>query len=213
MEYIEDKCKTNNVAFANTIESVVFNAMDLIEVKKQDHTWFTADTHFGSDRARILSKRPFSSVEEMDWEMIKRWNVKIGQNDIVYHVGDFGNPEIIKHLNFKYLFIIPGNYEHDDPENMKQLEENGAEFLEEKNVLLCYPEANILLIHEPENRIKPKRYDNEFYLFGHIHGRQKVKKWGLDVGVDAHDFSPINLNDVFWWINAIKNHYDQNVFL
>ena len=27
-----------------------------------------------------------------------------------------------------------------------------------------------------------------FNLFGHIHGRQAIKTYGLDIGVDAHHF-------------------------
>ena len=38
--------------------------------------------------------------------------------DIIYHLGDFGNPEMLKHLNGNMLFL-PGNY--DSPEDIKQL--------------------------------------------------------------------------------------------
>ena len=35
------------------------------------------------------SNRPFKSVKEMDKEMIRRWNNKVGKEDIVLHLEDF----------------------------------------------------------------------------------------------------------------------------
>ena len=63
------------------------------------------------------------------------------------------------------------------------------------------------MTHKPEDCNKDR-----FNLFGHIHGLQKVKRYGLNVGVDCHYFKPINLEEVLWWKNAIENYYDNNVF-
>lgn len=37
-----------------------------------------------------LSERPFKSVNEMDQEMIRRWNETVPEDGIVFHLGDFG---------------------------------------------------------------------------------------------------------------------------
>ena len=50
--------------------------------------YFTSDTHFGSPRTLELSKRPFNSVREMDRTIISNWNNTVGEEDIVYHLGD-----------------------------------------------------------------------------------------------------------------------------
>ena len=64
------------------------------------------------------------------------------------------------------------------------------------------------MMHEPEN------YDKKcFNLFGHIHGRQMVKRFGLDVGVDCHHFKPISIKDVLFYKTAIEKYYDNNVFM
>ena len=51
--------------------------------------WVTADHHLS--RARIIEycARPFSSVEEMDAELIRRWNEAVRPDDLVVHLGDF----------------------------------------------------------------------------------------------------------------------------
>ena len=51
-------------------------------------------------------------------------------------------------------------------------------------------------------------------LFGHIHGRQKVKPWeGLDVGVDSNNFTPCSIQDIEFYRNALeKGYYDEEVW-
>jgi calcineurin-like phosphoesterase family protein len=51
--------------------------------------FFTSDTHF--NHANIISycSRPFSSADEMNREIIARWNAVVGPEDTVYHLGDF----------------------------------------------------------------------------------------------------------------------------
>ena len=50
--------------------------------------FFTSDLHFGHENALRFDKRPFASVEEMDAELIRRWNAKVGKVDLVYVLGD-----------------------------------------------------------------------------------------------------------------------------
>ena len=45
--------------------------------------FFTSDLHFGHTNVITFDKRPFSTVEEMDEELIKRWNKKVGKGDLV----------------------------------------------------------------------------------------------------------------------------------
>ena len=51
--------------------------------------YFTSDNHFGHAGARNLYRRPFASVEEMDRQMIDRWNSAVEPEDEVWHLGDF----------------------------------------------------------------------------------------------------------------------------
>jgi hypothetical protein len=40
-----------------------------------------------------------------------------------------------------------------------------------------------------------------------------VKRNGLNVGVDCHQFTPIDLSVVKFYYDAITKHYDHNVFM
>ena len=50
--------------------------------------FFTSDLHFGHENVLRFDNRPFETVEEMDDELIKRWNDKVAKGDLVYVLGD-----------------------------------------------------------------------------------------------------------------------------
>lgn len=202
--------------------------------------YFTSDTHFGSLRTLQFSKRPFLNTAEMDFTIIANWNKLITKDDIVYHLGDFGDYSLRSYLNSN-IILICGNYEYNDFSKgltVKDLENYGfnevsladnyplkkEQFIEYVNDEYKDIVPNCLyLTHEPEKCIKdyyddvyeqllPLDISNIFNLFGHIHKLQMVRKYGLNVGVDCHNFKPISINDVLFYYNAIRNHYDKNVF-
>lgn len=170
--------------------------------------FFSADTHFGSQRILELSRRPFKDINEMDKEIIRLWNETVKNEDTVYHLGDFGNYDIIKHLNGNIVLIL-GNYERKDIENgiitIEKLKEMG--FTDVVNELRIPELDGIFAVHEPERCKK-----DEFNLFAHIHGRQLCKRYGLDVGTDGHHFRPVSKEDVLFYKTAIEKFYDNNVF-
>lgn len=68
--------------------------------------FFTGDLHFGHANVIAFDNRPFKTVEEMDAELIRRWNSKVGKGDLTYVLGDMiwkarndDAPELIKSLN------------------------------------------------------------------------------------------------------------------
>ena len=52
-------------------------------------------------------------------------------------------------------------------------------------------------------------------LFGHIHGRQRIKPFGLDVGVDTNNFTPCRASkEIRFFLNALdKGYYDEEVWV
>ena len=177
---------------------------DIEGVADKPHAYFTSDTHFGSDRTFELSKRPFLNVRDMDLKMASNWNKTVRACDTVYHLGDFGDWGMLQNLNCARLVLVEGNYEkkeggiptdkrievHDKPMNVKM-----------QNRIYT-------LVHEPYADYGR----NEFYLFGHIHQLQYVKLNGINVGVDCNNFTPVDVATIDFRRDAIKGHYDKNVF-
>lgn len=168
--------------------------------------YFTSDTHFGSERALTLSRRPFSTVKEMDEAMVSNWNNIVGKNDTVYHLGDFGDITFTSKLN-GHIILLMGNYEHKDF-FLGDLRKQFYCTFSEKSFSVPFKDFQAVCVHEPENADF-----KDFTLFGHIHKAQQIKKNGLNVGVDCHNFTPISEEEVLFYKNAIDNFYDNNVFM
>ena len=69
--------------------------------------FFTSDHHFGHANIIKYCNRPFLKVEEMDEELIVRWNDKVRPTDKVYHLGDFTLGDRI--LARGYFYHLNGN--------------------------------------------------------------------------------------------------------
>lgn len=90
--------------------------MDKINLEKRK-IFFTGDLHFGHENVIAFDNRPFATVEEMDAELIRRWNAKVGCDDLVYVLGDMiwrtrndDAPSIIQSLNGQ-IVLIKGNHD------------------------------------------------------------------------------------------------------
>lgn len=52
---------------------------------------YIADLHFGHQSIIAHCDRPFSSADEMDAEIVRRWNAAVkSDEDITYILGDYG---------------------------------------------------------------------------------------------------------------------------
>lgn len=168
-------------------------------------------------------KKKVPDVKAQDEYIIECHNEIVEDGDIVIHVGDFGSWETLKRLNGEH-YLIFGNYEEDElKKNWKDDFDKFKDFLTKEvgfiGIFRDYfitsvsdlknPVENILVnvTHKPENCIKDK-----MNVFGHIHEKCKIKRYGVNCGVDSNHFYPMSAADVHFYINAIKNHYDDNVF-
>ena len=82
----------------------------------EQKVFFTSDLHLGHANVIRYDNRPFSSVEEMNEELIKRWNAKVGKGDVVYVLGDFiwhtdKKPEDILWALNGMKILIRGNHD------------------------------------------------------------------------------------------------------
>ena len=84
--------------------------------------FFTSDTHFYHGNIIRFCNRPFKDVEVMNETIISNWNNTVGQDDTIFHLGDFclgGSAEwtkILDRLNGK-IYLIMGNH---DLKNIRQ---------------------------------------------------------------------------------------------
>lgn len=157
--------------------------------------FFTSDTHFGHKAIIDFCKRPYSSVEEMNEELVKNWNNTVSKGDTVYHLGDFAfhNHNIFHKLNGK-KHLIKGN--HDDKkvlelpwssvQDYKVLQENRKKFV---------------LFHCPITDWEDM-YKGSIHLHGHVHS--KARAWQMlansyDVGVDANNYTPVSMAEILSW--------------
>ena len=178
--------------------------------------WFISDLHLGHKNVIDLNNRPFKSIQQMEEEIVKRWNKKVQQNDVVYVLGDVvwgWNSNQIKDLftrlnGIKYL--IYGNHDRLTPHEKANV---WAEIVPYKEINIGH--EFVILSHYPIfewNCFFRKSY----HLYGHTHGslnlaehtmkrdRPNMNCW--DVGVDNNDFEPISWEEVKEKIaNNIKN--------
>jgi len=161
------------------------------------NTYFTSDTHFFHFNIISYSKRPFKDVEEMNEKMIEIWNSIVGQDDVIYHLGDFcmgikeeNTPKILKRLN-GYKILIRGNHDM-KPDKMIAA---GFNEVHEKLFIETY-KGPVFLCHYPT----PNGHwseQAEYHFCGHIHEMWKKKEKMINVGVDVWDFCPKTAQELF----------------
>lgn len=153
--------------------------------------FISADWHFYHQNIIKYCGRPFNSIEIMNEILIENANSVVGENDIVYHVGDFSfhKPwsDIIKQLNGTWVFLR-GNHDFKRLNNIPlpralEIRRGGK---------------RIYLNHHPAECENISGFD--MYLTGHAHEKWKVKilpdKKLINVGVDVWGFKPILLDNL-----------------
>ena len=126
-----------------------------------------ADLHFNHSNIIQYCNRPYSNVEQMNEDLIKRWNSVVSGQDIVYVLGDFAFgreavQEFVTRLNgIKYL--IKGN--HDTYPN-QFYRDCGFKEVYDKPVLVDF----CLMSHEPLVLSDKLPYGN---YYGHVHNDER----------------------------------------
>lgn len=210
--YVVERLRSTNTAVHPTYEETLAQVRATLSGLGQ--VFFCSDTHFGSQKALKFSRRPFEDVEDMNWSIVRNWNKVVSPRDSVYHLGDFGDLEYAKHLNGN-IHLILGNYEEElIAQNQQYLEELKSVFQSVQKELVVELVDNNLQKTKVHLSHKPSDADMSLYnAFGHIHGRQMIKKFGLDVGVDAHHFIPLSSDGLLFYKNSTDKAYDEEVFL
>jgi calcineurin-like phosphoesterase family protein len=198
-----------------------------ITLNKGQKLWFTSDTHF--NHANICSAtttwnkesgnnfRIFNSLDTMNDRLVAGINASVGQDDILFHLGDwsFGGFESIRQfrdrLVCKNIHLILGNHDQHIARNKDDVQEifssvhNMLDLIVKWNVgTPTQDEAKFMLMHFPI-----ASWDNlargVIHLHGHVH-LPKHRRIGpgkmMDVGVDGNGLEPIDMKEV---LTIMKN--------
>lgn len=163
----------------------------------KDKLWFTSDLHAHHKNIIKYCNRPFSSVEEMNSTLIKRWNSLIKDDDDVFMLGDivFGGYDkwinIISQLKgIKHL--IQGN--HDPSKVVNRLLEEGYFESVSQMELIEVDDQKLFLCHYPMISW-PNKERGSLMIHGHVHSTEDTPMFSeshYDVGVDYNAWFPIS---------------------
>ncbi len=163
--------------------------------------FFTADTHFGHKSCvkfeREAGQLPagMQDVEDRDWLIINAWNKVVGENDIVWHLGDFAYRNeytietYINRLNGKIHFL-KGN--HDDkgawrhPELFESMQE--AKYLKWNGTRMY--------LHHYACEVWRSSHHGTLHLHGHSHGDLPARGKRMDVGIMCHGYKPVEFSEI-----------------
>jgi calcineurin-like phosphoesterase family protein len=175
--------------------------------------WITADWHLGETRFDIM-QRPFRDVDEHCERIIANHNAVVTDDDIVYVVGDviYQKADSVKYLPMVSRMkgtkiLIRGN--HDIPFTDEQFKPHfkGGIMGDGEGGNLLIDGVKCYATHYPSSGKK-----DAFNLVGHVHGAWKVQLNCLNVGIDVHHFYPVPFSNISFYVNAITNFYDNDVF-
>jgi calcineurin-like phosphoesterase family protein len=166
-------------------------------------TFLVADTHFGHfGVCKFLNQygnklRPWDTPDEMDEDMVARWNDTVSPKDKVYHLGDVViNRRALKtlgRLNGRKV-LIKGNHD------IFRIQEY-LEYFDDVRAYHILDE--FVLSHIPLHPESVKRWKANVH--GHLHSNRVMKDGQVDptyycVSVEHIDYRPIDFQ-------AVKDYY------
>ena len=173
--------------------------------------WFSADHHFNHKAVIDYCRRPFADVDEMNAQLIRRWNVLVKPDDEVFYCGDFsmGNATQIKQIlpqlnGTKYL--IRGN--HDKGRSDTWLKREGFTAVHRSAVVQIGHE-HCFLSHYPyrEHRHDEREFTDmledrgQWLIHGHVHHEWKRRGKMSNVGVDQWAYAPVSEQEIIKLMN------------
>jgi calcineurin-like phosphoesterase family protein len=152
--------------------------------------WVTSDNHFHHKNIAIYEPiRP----EDCDKVMIERWNEVVGENDIIFHLGDIALgkkeqfEETVTRLSGR-IFMIRGNHDRSGPSGAKWYRDMGITLVPD-NFKLTYKGYTVTFSHRPDPAAT--LYPAHLQVHGHIHSKEWDNLRHINVSVEKTDFRPV----------------------
>lgn len=165
--------------------------------------WIVSDEHYYHANIIRYCRRPFDNVKQMNSALIDNHNNTVGQEDVVYHLGDFGRASseamkaVLSQLNGTHI-IIRGNHDR----GVESLYGIGFVAVLE-SAIIKYDGLRILLNHRPLDFL-PEGADVVFH--GHVHRADPadlieadetpfLQPFNLNLCVDVINYRPISIKE------------------
>lgn len=179
-----------------------------------NNRFYISDTHFGHESTctKFVKNdgtplRPFVNAQEMDEEMVRRWNDVVKEHDTVYHLGDVviarRHLSTLSRLNGRKI-LIKGNH---DIFKLKDYLEHFEDIrgVNVNNDFIC---SHIPLSHE----CITERFNVNVH--GHLHANTILLNGKPDpryfsVCVEQIDFRPIEHSELVKRINERKEEFER----
>lgn len=162
-------------------------------MKKFLDRYFLSDLHLGHQNIIKWGGRPgFTSIQEHDEFIIRRWNETVKPDDQAIILGDFAF-----NSRYDYLARLHGNItlvlgNHDYPSKIKMIQEARPDI----RLAGCIVEGGLIISHVP---VHPQQLESRalFNVHGHLHNEVIKDPRYINVCCEQLDYTPTKLRDIF----------------
>ena len=182
-----------------------------------DNLFFTSDTHYGHENIMKLycpnTRGHYANTDEMDADMIAKWNQKATSDSIVFHLGDFSmydkhqrNHDILNQLVGLKIMIL-GNHDKMISRSREQYKKHFAFIGDYLEIKVGDDQQRVVMHHFPYGSWHGM-HRGSWNLHGHSHGTYPPFGKQLDVGCDSYFFENqntcrlISYNEIETYMNA-----------
>ena len=175
-----------------------------VKIGRNQKVFFTSDEHFGHKNVIEYNSRPYKSVEEMDADLIDRFNKKVPKDGFTIHGGDFsligGNrarvmQRYVNNLNGTHLFLMGS---HDRWLNNQDAHEMVELMINKQKIVVCHYAM----------RVWPASHYNSWMLYGHSHGGLPSEGKSYDIGVDNNWYNPVSYEEIVEIMAGLPDNFN-----
>lgn len=179
------------------------------DIPDDEQVFLLSDTHFDHSNVIRFSHRPFRSISEMNYAMVKNWN-KTVNNDKIFFLGDLTFGRRRRPIDYWLgklngdICHLRGNHDTDSIERAEVIPDRYG---------IQYKGHKFLLMHKPH---RPHGYDG-WIIHGDKHNtnmryypliNQKHKT--VNVSAELVNYTPLSLDEIISLIETKQNHFTVN---
>jgi calcineurin-like phosphoesterase family protein len=174
-------------------------------------TWYTADLHLGHQNIIRYCDRPYRSVDQMNADLVAKWNATVAPDDTVWVLGDVAMGQIAVSLPLARRLhgtkhLVAGNHDRcweghgaRAEASMQMYRDAGFETIRSTHDIELAG-RRVLLHHFPyegdshddDRYVQWRPEDEGDWLFhGHVHTKWRQNGRMINVGVDVWDLAPV----------------------